>query len=287
MTAVSKDANGDVVWQNTEAVDLLELKHVSQTYDGGKSFVIKDFNLLIEEKPNQGQFVVILGESGCGKSTVLNYIAGLNKPTGGDVLIKGKPKHETPPISMVFQRYSSLPWRTVLENIMLPLEIRGVAKKEAKEKAKEMIAKVGLFDHVNKYAQAPTLSGGQLQRVAIARCLVANPSVILMDEPFGALDINTRMQMQLLVSQLWEQLKPTIIFVTHDVAEAVFLADDIYFMAANPGRIIEHWTVDLPACGRDRNTKKDPRFINMVQNIEDYIFGVIAGRKQQVWSGKM
>ena len=170
---------------------------------------------------------------------------------------------------------------------MLPLEIRGVDKKECKEKALEMIAKVGLGDHVNKFAQPPTLSGGQLQRVAIARCLVANPDVILMDEPFGALDINTRMQMQLLVTQLWEQLHPTIIFVTHDVSEAVFLADDIYFMAANPGRLIEHWKVDLPSTGRDRGTKKDPRFIRMVQEIEDYIFNVIASRKKQVWSQKM
>ena len=187
---------------------------------------------------------------------------------------------------MVFQSYSNLPWRTVLENVMLPLQIKGVSDNEAKTKALDMIDKVGLNDHIKKFAQIPVLSGGQMQRVAIARSLVANPDMILMDEPFGALDIYTRVQMQLLLAKLWEQLKFTVIFVTHDTKEAVFLGDDIYFMSANPGQITNYWHVDLPF-NRDRDTKKDLVFINLVQEIEDYIFDVIASRKKQVWSEKM
>ncbi len=271
--------NDQATFSNTTLPDIIELKKVCQSYDGNKSFVIKDFDLLIEDKPKQGQFVVVLGESGCGKSTVLRYIAGLQEPTSGEVLINSKPRNPDEPISMVFQQYSSLPWMNVLDNVMLPLKFKGENTKSAREKAVEMIEKVGLEDHMNKYALYPLLSGGQLQRVAIARSLVTNPNIILMDEPFGALDINTRSQMQLLLFELWEQYEPTIIFVTHDIQEAVFLGDDIFFMSALPGRITEHWTVDLPA-HRERETKKDRKFISLVQEIEDHIFKVISERKK-------
>ena len=264
---------------NTELPDIIELRNVSQSYDEKKTFIIEDLNLLIEDKPKQGQFIVILGESGCGKSTVLRYIAGLQQPTSGEVFINAKPRDPGEPISMVFQQYSSLPWMTVLDNVMLPLNFKGEEEKSARAKAVEMIGKVGLEDHMKKYAQYPLLSGGQLQRVAIARSLVTNPNIILMDEPFGALDINTRSQMQLLLFGLWEQYEPTIIFVTHDIQEAVFLGDDIYFMSARPGRITEHWKVDLPS-HRDRETKKDPKFISLVQKIEDHIFEKISARKK-------
>ena len=165
---------------------IIELQDVGQSYDGGENWIIKNCNLSIPDKPAQGEFVVILGMSGCGKSTILRYIAGLQKPTEGQVLIHGKPMDEAPRVSMVFQRYSSLPWLTVLDNVSLALQYKGVDKKERHEQAMDIIKKVGLEGHENKYAQYPTLSGGQLQRVAIARSIVANPEILLMDEPFGA-----------------------------------------------------------------------------------------------------
>ena len=170
--------------------------------------------MCIRDRPEQGQFATILGPSGCGKSTVLRYVAGLQDPTDGQVLLKGNPVGKDNRVSMVFQQYSSLPWMTVLDNVALALRYKGISKKERDEKALEMIELVGLAGHENKFAQYPTLSGGQLQRVAIARSLLANPEILLMDEPFGALDVGTRLQMQDLLLQLWMKFHPTIIFVT-------------------------------------------------------------------------
>ena len=264
-----------VRFTNTELPDIIELRNVSQSYDGGKTFVLKDFNLLIEDKPNAGQFVVILGVSGSGKSTVLRYISGLQEPTGGDVLLHGKPREKEASVSMVFQQYSSMPWFTVLENVMLPLTYNGVPEKEAREKARQMIEVVGLAGHERKFAKYPLLSGGQLQRVAIARSLIANPEIILMDEPFGALDTRTRFQMQQFLASLWLRLQSTIVFVTHDIAEAVFLGDDIYLMRSNPGQIVGYFHVDLPP-ERNKLTKRDPRFIELVNTVSDAIEAVAA-----------
>jgi NitT/TauT family transport system ATP-binding protein len=256
-----------VEFKNTELVDVVELRNVSQTYDNGKTFVIKDLNLLIEDKPDQGQFVVMLGESGCGKSTLLRYIAGLQQPSSGEIYINEKLRTNEA-ISMVFQQYSSLPWRTVLQNVTLPLELKGMHRNEARDKAMEMIKTVGLAGHEKKYAQYPVLSGGQLQRVAIARSLISNPDIILMDEPFGALDTNTRFRMQLMLAELWDNLKCTVIFVTHDIQEAVFLGDDIYILSTSPAKIVNYIPVDLPF-HRDRTTKRSKRFTELVQAVED------------------
>lgn len=253
--------------------NIIELKNISQSYDGGKNWIIKDLNFIIEDKPDQGQFAVVLGMSGSGKSTLLRYIAGLQKPTQGEVLIKGKPVDKSNRVGMVFQQYSSLPWMTVLENVALGLKYQGVAKSERQDKAMELISLVGLKGHEYKYAQYPTLSGGQLQRVAIARSLLANPEILLMDEPFGALDIKTRLQMQDLLTQLWEKFHSTIIFVTHDINEAVYLADDIFILKAQPSRIVEHIHVDLPL-KRDRSTKRDLRYTELVHHVEDTMLEV-------------
>ncbi|MEM9259028.1 MAG: ATP-binding cassette domain-containing protein, partial [Bacteroidota bacterium] len=145
--------------------NIIELRNIDQSYDEGKSYIIKGLEFLVEDKPAQGQFVVILGASGAGKSTVLRYIAGLQRPTNGTVLIKGKPVGEAQRVGMVFQQYSSLPWLNVLENVALPLQYQGVAKSERLDRAEEMVQLVGLAGHEKKYAQYPTLSGGQLQRV--------------------------------------------------------------------------------------------------------------------------
>jgi len=265
--------NEGVQFINTSLPDIIELKNINMSYDGGKIHIIKDLNLLIENKPNQGQFVVILGLSGCGKSTLLRLICGLQKPTSGEILIKGKIKDEKTHIGMVFQQYSSFPWLSVLDNVALGLQYKGVPKKERHEKAMEMIQIVGLDGHENKYAKYPTLSGGQLQRVAIARSLVAGPEILLMDEPFGALDLNTRLQMQDLLCEIWTKLQSTIIFVTHDLPEAVYLGDDIYIMRACPGMIVEKINVGMPL-KRNREIKRTSQFINLVSGVESRMIAI-------------
>jgi NitT/TauT family transport system ATP-binding protein len=257
-----------VEFKNTSLPDIIELKKIGQSYDDGKIEVIKNLDLLIEDEPERGQFVVILGPSGCGKSTILRYIAGLQSPTAGEVLLYGKPRTDNDRIGMVFQQYSSFPWMTVLENIALGLKFRGISKIERTEKAQEMLKIVGLEGHGEKFAQYPTLSGGQLQRVAIARSLLVNENIILMDEPFGALDTNTRLRMQDFLIEIWEKVKPTIVFVTHDISEAVYLADDIFIMSKAPANLAEHIKVNLPV-HRDSKIKRDPNFIELVRYIED------------------
>lgn len=259
----------NIIFNNDPNIpDVVELKNIQQTYDGQR-FIIDKCNLLIEKSGNNGNFVSILGESGCGKSTLLRYMCGLQKPTNGEILVNGESntKHQ---IGMVFQQYSSIPWLTVLENVTIGLELRGVPKKECEEKAKSLLEMVGLIDHIHKYAKYPTLSGGQLQRVAIARSLIVNSDILLMDEPFGALDINTRIKMQDLLLQIWEQYKLTVVFVTHDISEAVYLSKEIFIMKANPGRVVKKI---VPNIGGKINPsiKRDSRFISMVNDIEDYI----------------
>lgn len=253
--------------------NIIELNGIGQSYDGGRNWIIDGLDFIVEDKPAQGQFVVILGMSGSGKSTLLRYVAGLQNPSRGEVIIKGKPVDNSQRVSMVFQQYSSLPWMTVLENVGLALRYKGIEKKERDEKAMEIIKEVGLDGHENKYAMYPTLSGGQLQRVAIARSLLANPDILLMDEPFGALDIRTRLQMQELLLSLWEKFHSTVIFVTHDISEAVYLADDIYILKSPPSRFVEHIHVDLPL-NRNRDTKRDPRYTEIVHHVEDMMIKV-------------
>jgi len=255
--------------------NIIELRGIGQSYDGGEHWVIQNLDFIIEDKPEQGQFAVILGMSGSGKSTLLRYIAGLQTPTVGTVQIHGKPVEESRRVSMVFQEYSSLPWMTVLDNVGLALRYAGIGHDERDARAMEMIRIVGLEGHEKKYAQYPTLSGGQLQRVAIARSLIANPEIIMMDEPFGALDIKTRMQMQDLLMELWLKFHFTVVFVTHDITEAVFLGDDIYIMKSQPSTFVHHIHVDLPL-ERNLSTKRNPHFIELVQKVEDAMIEVSA-----------
>jgi NitT/TauT family transport system ATP-binding protein len=254
--------------KDSELTNIIELRNISQSYDGGKSFIIKDLNLIVEDKPAQGQFICILGMSGCGKSTLLRYIAGLQKPTEGEVYINENLRNEDHHVGMIFQQYSSFPWKTVLENVATGLDYQGVEEKEREHKAMEMIQLVGLSGHEKKYANYPTLSGGQLQRVAIARSLLTNQDILLMDEPFGALDIKTRIQMQDLLLNIWNKFHSTFIFVTHDISEAVYLGDEIYIMKTPPSTFVHHISVDLPLV-RDREIKKLPRYLDLVRDVED------------------
>lgn len=251
---------------NPLLTNIVELRAIHQSY--GAVRVIENFELLVEDKPDQGQFIVLMGMSGCGKSTILRYIAGLQKPSSGIVKVKDEFVGNQNRVSMVFQQYSSLPWLTVLENVALGLTLKGTPKQEALEKSREMIEWVGLSGHENKFAQYPLLSGGQLQRVAIARSLIANPDILLMDEPFGALDIETRQSMQDLLLRVWQKYHTTVLFVTHDVSEAAYLADEVFIMKKPPSKIVEHISVRLPK-SRDYQIKKTREFIEYEREIED------------------
>ena len=262
-----------IEFQDTPLDNIIEMRGISQSYDGGQSHIIQDLSFLVENKPETGEFVSILGMSGSGKSTLLRYIAGLQQPTTGEVLVRGKAVGPDNRVSMVFQQYSSLPWMTVLDNVALGLQFKGVSKEEREDLAMEMIHKVGLAGHERKYAQYPTLSGGQLQRIAIARSLLASPDIILMDEPFGALDIKTRLQMQDMLADIWTDIHPTVVFVTHDISEAVYLGDDIYILKSAPSHFVEHIKVDLPY-QRNRALKRTPAFTELVQEVEDKMIKV-------------
>lgn len=251
-------------------VDIINLVNISQVYSESNppNTVFANFNLSIKDIARQGQFITLMGKSGCGKSTLLRYISGLQEPTSGEVYLYGNKRTDADRIPMVFQQYTSFEWKTVLENVALPLILKGIPKKEANERAMEMIKIVDLMGHEQKWAKYPTLSGGQLQRVAIARNLVVNPQILLMDEPFGALDTVTRKQMQVFLRSLFEKAKidPTVILVTHSESEAVFLSTDIYILGSNPATICHHVKVNLPDKREDslRYTTEYSDYVNKI-----------------------
>ena len=230
----------------------LELRGLSKVFDDttrGKVVHVLDN---IQYSIDQGRFVTITGPSGCGKTTLLRIIAGLEEATAGLVILKQKDgSDQAGGIGMVFQGYALFPWRTTLQNIQMGLDIMGVPKKEGRGMAMKYIRVFGLegFEHRYPYE----LSDGMQQRVAIARTLIMKPSVVLMDEPFGSLDSHTRNELQEFLLNLWKTRGETIIFVTHNVGEAVFLSDQILVMSNRPGKIVESFDVDLPR-PRDRTS---------------------------------
>jgi NitT/TauT family transport system ATP-binding protein len=200
----------------------------------------------------EGEFICILGPSGCGKTTLLRIIAGLEKPSGGSIRIDGKDLMDTSPkLGMIFQDYSLYPWRTVCDNIGFGLEMQGVAREKRQETVKNYLSLTGLTEFGSSYPYE--LSGGMRQRVAVVRSLAVDPLVLLMDEPFGALDAQTRNKLQNDLLDIWEKTKKTILFVTHSVDEAVFLADRIVVLTARPGRICDIIPISLPR-PRDRTS---------------------------------
>ena len=253
----------------------ITLKDVSRTFyspSGERIEAIKDVTFDVEDAFSAagrdiGEFRVLLGPSGCGKSTLLRMIAGLDKPTSGEVLVNGVPV--TGPgkdRGMVFQKYTSFPWLTVAENVAYGMKINGVPEAQRKETTDHLLKSVGLTEFANVYPE--TLSGGMQQRVAIARTLALRPSVILMDEPFGALDAQTRSDMQQLLLQIWDETACTILFVTHDVEEAVYLADRIFIMSSHPGTLVEdvHVPFDRP---RRLELKESSEF----HDLQHYVLG--------------
>ncbi|MFW5555658.1 MAG: ABC transporter ATP-binding protein [Roseburia inulinivorans] len=246
----------------------LKIENVYKEYDTskGKMVALNGANLDIAEN----EFICVVGPSGCGKSTLLNIIAGLLEPTSGTVYLDGKPIEGTGvERGVVFQQYALFPWRTVLKNVMFGPEMKKMPKDQAEEIARKYIKAVGLEGFENSYPKE--LSGGMKQRVAIARAYAANPEVLLMDEPFGALDAQTRVQLQTELLNTWEKEKKTCFFITHDVDEAIILAQRVVIMSARPGRIKKIVNIDIPY-PRTQETKSDPRFLELKAEIWNEVY---------------
>jgi len=253
---------------------VVEFRGVSKVYEPSGFTAVRDINFRVDDHPGVGEFISILGPSGCGKSTILRLIAGLSPhhpPTTGTVKVLGQPI--TKPGAdrgMVFQDYTSFDHRTVQDNVAFGLECQGMAKRERLELARDWIAKVGLSVARDALKYPHQLSGGMRQRVAIARTLALRPRIILMDEPFGALDPSTRLNMQDLLLGLWDELEATIFFITHSVEESVILSDRIYIMSPSPGTIL-HQLPNPKERKPAREMAKMPDVRKMVDNVRDIV----------------
>jgi NitT/TauT family transport system ATP-binding protein len=258
--------------------NVIEFENVSKVFNQGtpREFcAIKDVSFTIKDHPGVGEIRAILGPSGCGKSTVLNLICGFDTvfpATSGTIKVRGKPI-DGPGIDrgMVFQKYSSFPHLTVFQNVKFGLEINrqllGIDQVQIDQRAREWIEKVGLSGHENKYAHQ--LSGGQQQRVALARTLVLKPRIILMDEPFSALDEPTRLEMQKLLIDLWAEVEATVLMVTHSIIEAVYLGDCVWIFSSAPGKIVKEFN-NLPLPPRDLHpldVQRSPEFLRYVEEV--------------------
>ncbi|MFJ3075143.1 taurine ABC transporter ATP-binding subunit [Pseudomonas sp. NPDC087029] len=250
---------------------LLELERISAQYPGATTPVLADINLSLGPR----QLLVALGPSGSGKTSLLNLIAGFVAPSGGRISLDGVPvQGPGAERGVVFQDDALLPWQNVLGNVAFGLELAGVARSEREAKAREMLALVDLAGFGDR--RIWQLSGGQKQRVGLARALAADPRVLLMDEPFGALDAFTREQMQELLLQVWQRTAKPVFLITHDIEEAVFLASELVLLAPNPGRVVERLQLDFGqryAAGESaRAIKSDPRFIETREHVLARVF---------------
>jgi len=248
------------------ARSIISIDHVSQrfrTKSRRDHLALSDISLSIEE----GAFVSILGPSGCGKSTLLYIVGGFVSPTEGVACMKGQPiKGPGPERGPVFQEFALFPWKTVLGNVMYGPRQQGAKPAEAQAQAQALIEMVGLKGYENFYPKE--LSGGMKQRVALARTLAYHPEVLLMDEPFGALDAHTRTRLQNDLLNIWERDRKTVLFVTHSVEEAVFLSDKVVMMTRSPGRIRQVIDIDLPRPRRRDQLLLDPRYQKYIADIE-------------------
>ncbi|WP_066172557.1 ABC transporter ATP-binding protein [Bacillus marinisedimentorum] len=253
---------------NSKEKPKIKIKNLSKVFHGrtGEVIALQDVNLDIQEN----EFVCVVGPSGCGKSTLLNIIAGLEKKSSGMVQADGKeierPGNER---GVVFQQYALFPWKTVIKNVEFGLKLNGVPKDQRRSKALEHLHMVGLNDFANSYPKE--LSGGMKQRVAIARAFTADPDVMLMDEPFGALDAQTRAQLQEELLHVWQTEKKTCFFITHDVEEAVLLSQRVIIMSARPGRVKEIIDVDIPY-PRNQETKLSDRYVQIKNEIWSKVY---------------
>lgn len=231
-------------------------------YTGTNVAAAEDISLEI----GNGEFAAILGPSGCGKTTLLNMVAGFIPPTRGEILLNGRRiQGPGPDRGVVFQSFALFPWKTVLDNVGFGLKMRGVSKEERDRVAREYIALIGLEGFENRYPHE--LSGGMQQRVGVARVLANKPDLMLMDEPFASVDAQTRMTLQEELTRIWEARQPTILFVTHDVEEAVFLANRVVVLTPRPGRVRETVPVDLPRPRIWQHLIEDPGYKGLVARV--------------------
>jgi NitT/TauT family transport system ATP-binding protein len=225
------------------------------------------------------EFVTIIGPSGCGKSTFIRIVAGLDEATGGEILLDGKPIHGPgPDRGMVFQGYTLFPWRTVKQNVMFGLEMRGEGTSTAEAEARQWLEMVGLSKFENNYPHE--LSGGMKQRVAIARALANEPQILIMDEPFGALDALTRCKMQGYLMQIWKKVNVTILFITHDLDEAVLLSDRIMVLGVNPGGVREVIENPVPR-PRSVGQMLTPEFLAVKHRLDELIHGPVSEQEEE------
>lgn len=246
----------------------VQIKNVGKVFQGrqGQVTALEGINLDVYNN----EFITIVGPSGCGKSTLLNIIAGLTGATSGEVLVDGeRVEGPGPDRGVVFQQYALFPWLTVQKNVEFGLKIQGKSPEEREAIALKYLKIVGLEGFRNAYPKE--LSGGMKQRVAIARAYAVNPSILLMDEPFGALDAQTRIQLQSELLRTWEEEKKTCFFVTHDVEEAVMLGTRVIVMSARPGRINEVVEIDIPH-PRVQDTKMTPRFVELKNYVWSHVY---------------
>ncbi|MEM7023514.1 MAG: ABC transporter ATP-binding protein [Pseudomonadota bacterium] len=245
----------------------LVVEHATKRYEtrSGVVHALEDYSMEVRD----GELVCVLGPSGCGKSTLLWAMSGLHSLSSGRVTIDGEPIVKPhPQIGMMFQEANLLPWRNLIKNIHLPFEIKHLRPEDHGERIKNLLDRVGLLGFEHKYPRE--LSGGMQQRASIVRSLSVDPSVLLMDEPFGALDAFTRDEMNLLLQEIWLETRKTIVFITHNIAEAVFLADRIMVMSPRPGRLSNVFTIDLPR-PRPLDLTAEPHFFELVAEIKGSI----------------
>src|SRR5579871_96730 len=257
---------------------ILDVRNLKKAFgSNGDAHVVFD-NVSLEI--HRREFICVVGASGCGKSTLARIVAGLDEATAGEILLEGKPvAGPGPDRGMVFQGYTLFPWLTVKRNVMFGLEVNGTGRLEAEREAMQWLELIGLEKFADAYPQQ--LSGGMKQRVAIVRALANQPRILLMDEPFGALDAQTRCKMQAHLLEIWRKIDITIVFITHDLDEAIFLADRILVLSAHPGEVQELIEVPVP---RPRNLKQliTPEFLATKARLEELIYATPSADEQEV-----
>jgi len=260
-------------------IDISHVEKVFITVRNERIHALHDISLNVADR----EFVTIVGPSGCGKSTLLKILGGLLGATSGAVTLAGTPVQKPrTDIGIMFQSPILLPWRTIIENVLLPTEIQRLPKVKARERARDLLNMVGLAEFENKYPME--LSGGMQQRAAIVRALINDPRILLMDEPFGALDAMTREQMNLDLQRIWAESGKTVVLITHSIPEAVFLADRVVVMSARPGRIQRIIDVPIPR-PRSIEVMGEPLFGRMTADIRRLLYGLEDGKGPQLGGG--